>query len=209
MIKAMGKNGVILAIAALAATGLVAVTNQLTADTIAQQQKAHLLKQLNQVIPESSHDNALSESCRLVSSPLLGSDESKPLYVASKGGNVTGMAVEAVAPDGYNGAIRILVAIDSGNRTTGVRVLNHNETPGLGDKIDTKVSDWILRFTGKNIESKDDPHWAVKKDGGQFDQFTGATITPRAVVKASRNAAWFMIENRQSILNQPLDCGAK
>ncbi|MFD2177312.1 electron transport complex subunit RsxG [Veronia pacifica] len=207
MIKAMGKNGAILALAGLAATALVAVTDSFTSEKIAQQEQVHLLQQLNQVLPETSHDNSLANSCTMVTDPLLGGNEARPLYIARKGDKVSGMAVEAIAPDGYSGAIKILVAVDDKDTVTGVRVLKHNETPGLGDKIEANVSDWIYRFTGKRVLNGEDPSWRVKKDGGQFDQFTGATITPRAVVKASRNAAWFMISNRDKIVKQPLNCG--
>ncbi|WP_281545682.1 electron transport complex subunit RsxG [Grimontia sp. SpTr1] len=208
MIRAMRNNGAILALAALLSTGLVAVTNTLTKDTIAEQQRIQLLRVLNQVIPEDMHDNALAKTCTLVTSPNLGTSEPMPIYIATKNGEPTAMAVEAIAPDGYNGAIKVLVGVDTNNTVLGVRVLSHNETPGLGDKIDLNVSDWVLSFNGKNIESEDDKRWAVYKDGGQFDQFTGATITPRAVVNAARNAAWYAMQNKDTIVRQPLNCGA-
>ncbi|CZF77793.1 Electron transport complex protein RnfG [Grimontia celer] len=208
MIRAMRNNGAILALAALLSTGLVAVTNTLTKDTIAEQQRIQLLRVLNQVIPEDMHDNALAKTCTLVTSPNLGTNEPVPIYIATKNGEPTAMAVEAIAPDGYNGAIKVLVGVDTNNTVLGVRVLSHNETPGLGDKIDLNVSDWVLSFNGKNIESEDDKRWAVYKDGGQFDQFTGATITPRAVVSAARNAAWYALQNKDTIVRQPLNCGA-
>ncbi|USH01600.1 electron transport complex subunit RsxG [Grimontia kaedaensis] len=208
MIRAMRNNGAILALAALLSTGLVAVTNTLTKDTIAEQQRMQLLRVLNQVIPEEMHDNALAKTCTLVTSPNLGTREPMPIYIATKNGEPTAMAVEAIAPDGYNGAIKVLVGVNTNNTVLGVRVLSHNETPGLGDKIDLNVSDWVLSFDGKNIESEDDKRWAVYKDGGQFDQFTGATITPRAVVSAARNAAWYVMQNKDIIVRQPLNCGA-
>lgn len=209
MIRAMRNNGVILALAALLSTGLVAVTNTLTKDTIAEQQRLQLLKVLNQVIPEELHDNPLAKTCTLVTSPSLGTNEPMPVYIARKNGEPTAMAIEAIAPDGYNGAIKILIGVDTQNTVLGVRVLNHNETPGLGDKIDLNVSDWVLSFTGKRIESEEDKRWAVYKDGGQFDQFTGATITPRAVVNAARQAAWYAMQNKDTIIRQPQNCGAE
>lgn len=207
MIRAMRKNGAILALAALLSTGLVAVTNLMTKDTIAEQQRLQLLRVLNQVIPESMHDNPLAKTCTLVSDPALGVDGPMPVYIAQKDGKVTALAVEAVAPDGYNGAIKILVGIDTNNKVLGVRTLSHNETPGLGDKIDLNVSDWVLSFSGKQIEGENDKRWAVYKDGGQFDQFTGATITPRAVVSAARKAGWYTMQNWESIARQPQNCG--
>lgn len=209
MIRAMRKNGAILALAALLSTGLVAITDSLTKETIAEQQRIQLLKVLNQVVPESLHDNEMATSCTLVTSPSLGTPEPMPVYIATKEGEPTAMAVEAIAPDGYNGAIKVLVGVDTNNTVLGVRVLSHNETPGLGDKIDLNVSDWVLSFSGKTLESKDDKRWAVYKDGGQFDQFTGATITPRAVVNAARKAAWYAMQNKDTIVRQPKNCGGE
>ncbi|WP_394212736.1 electron transport complex subunit RsxG [Enterovibrio calviensis] len=207
MIRAMRNNGAILALAALLSTGLVAITNTLTKDTIAEQERLQLLQVLNQVIPKDLHDNALARQCTLVTSPALGTDAPMPVYVATKDGQPTALAIEAIAPDGYNGAIKVLVGIDTNNTVLGVRVLKHAETPGLGDKIDLNVSDWVLSFSDKPLEGADDKRWAVYKDGGQFDQFTGATITPRAVVNAARKAAWYAMQNIDTIARQPLDCG--
>ncbi|MEZ9522969.1 electron transport complex subunit RsxG [Enterovibrio norvegicus] len=207
MIRAMRNNGAILAIAALLSTGLVAITHSLTEDTIAEQQRLQLLEVLNQVIPADIHDNPLAKTCTLVTSQDLGTDAPMPVYLASKNGEPTAMAIEAIAPDGYNGAIKVLVGVDTNNTVLGVRVLQHNETPGLGDKIDLNVSDWVLSFSGKTLESADDKRWAVFKDGGQFDQFTGATITPRAVVSAARKAAWYVSQHQEQIIRQPRDCG--
>ncbi|MDD1794320.1 electron transport complex subunit RsxG [Enterovibrio makurazakiensis] len=207
MIRAMRNNGAILALAALLSTGLVAVTNTLTKDTIAEQERIQLLQVLNQVIPKGLHDNALAKQCTLVQDTRLGTDAPMPVYIATKEGKTTALAIEAIAPDGYNGAIKVLVGIDTNNTVLGVRVLKHAETPGLGDKIDLNVSDWILSLSDKSVESADDKRWAVYKDGGQFDQFTGATITPRAVVSAARNAAWYAMQNIDTITRQPLNCG--
>ncbi|WP_434359644.1 electron transport complex subunit RsxG [Parasalinivibrio latis] len=208
MIAAMRKNGLVLAVFALLATGLVAITNKLTEHKIAEQAELQLLGQLNQVIPTSMHDNDLYKSCTLVTAPnALGTDQPMPLYVATKGSKPTAMAIEAIAPNGYNGAIKVLVAADMNGKVTGARVLQHNETPGLGDKIDIRVTDWITHFAGKTIDSGNDKRWAVQKDGGQFDQFTGATITPRAVVGAVRDAAWYLHENKDTLTKQPFNCG--
>ncbi|HBQ6636558.1 electron transport complex subunit RsxG, partial [Klebsiella pneumoniae] len=95
------------------------------------------------------------------------------------------------APDGYSGAIQLLVAADFSGTVLGTRVTEHHETPGLGDKIELRLSDWITHFAGKVIHGQGDSHWAVKKDGGDFDQFTGATITPRAVVNAVKRAGLY------------------
>ncbi|WED20908.1 electron transport complex subunit RsxG [Vibrio sp. JC009] len=209
MLTAIRKNGTTLALFACASTGLVAVTNYLTADKIAEQERKQLITQLNQVIPHELHDNALHQECTLVRSDLLGTAESMPVYIAKINGQPSGAAVEAIAPDGYNGSIKIIVGMDINGTVTGSRVLAHNETPGLGDKIDIRVTDWILGFNGKTVTAENRDDWKVKKDGGQFDQFTGATITPRAVVKAVKNSVTFYKQNQSTLFSQPLNCGEK
>ncbi|KMV30323.1 electron transport complex subunit RsxG [Photobacterium swingsii] len=207
MIHAMKKNGGVLAIFALLATALVAVTNLLTQDRILEQQQKELLKVLNQVIPAESHDNELYKSCTLITNEqYLGTQAPMPAYLASKGGEPSGVAIEAIAPDGYNGAIKLIVGLDPTGVVTGVRILSHQETPGLGDKIEMRISHWIESFTGKKLAGENDPAWAVRKDGGEFDQFTGATITPRAVVKAVKNVSLYYTRHQQALLNQPLNC---
>lgn len=117
-------------------------------------------------------------------------------------------AVESSAPDGYSGAIHLLIGTDFHGKVLGVRVTEHHETPGLGDKIDLRVSDWITRFTGRTVQGVDDRQWAVKKDGGDYDQFTGATITPRAVVNATKRTALFMQTIPARLTTLP-NCGAE
>ncbi|EPW5502031.1 electron transport complex subunit RsxG [Vibrio vulnificus] len=207
MLNAIRKNGLTLAIFACATTGLVAMTQYLTKDQITLQEQKQLSSVLNQVIPQSAHDNLLFESCTLVSDSALGSDKAMPAYIATRNGQATAIAIESVAPDGYNGAIKIITGIDTSGTVLGTRVLSHQETPGLGDKIDLRVTDWITSFAGKQLNDGNYNSWKVRKDGGEFDQFTGATITPRAVVKAVRNTVEFVNTHREQILNQPLNCG--
>ncbi|WP_217520713.1 electron transport complex subunit RsxG [Vibrio metschnikovii] len=209
MFTAIRKNGLILAIFACASTGVVALTQYLTASQIKAQETAQLLSVLNQVIPPEWHDNQLSAACTLVSDPLLGSSQAMPVYLASLNGEHTALAIEAIAPDGYSGAIKIIVGIDQQGNILGTRVLSHQETPGLGDKIDLRISDWILSFTGRQVNDDNQRQWQVRKDGGQFDQFTGATITPRAVVKAVKQTVEYVNLHREQIVNQPLNCGGQ
>ncbi|AQM69411.1 Electron transport complex protein RnfG [Vibrio campbellii] len=206
MLTAIRKNGLTLAIFACATTGLVALTQYLTKDQIKLQEQKQLLSVLNQVIPEEMHDNNLVAACTMVSAPDLGTVRSMPAYIATKDGQTTAMAIESIAPDGYNGEIKIITGIDNEGKILGTRILSHQETPGLGDKIDLRVTDWILSFTGKQVTEGNWNSWRVRKDGGDFDQFTGATITPRAVVKAVRNTVNYVNKSRDEILNQPLDC---
>ncbi|MEZ8051739.1 electron transport complex subunit RsxG [Vibrio atlanticus] len=209
MLNAIKKNGLVLAIFACASTGLVAVTHYLTKDQIKQQEQAQLLSVLNQVIPHDLHDNELFSSCTLVQAEALGTEQAMPAYIAKINGEPSAIAIEAIAPDGYNGAIKVIVGMKIDGTILGTRVLSHQETPGLGDKIDLRVSDWIVSFTGKQVTDSNLDRWKVRKDGGDFDQFTGATITPRAVVKSVKQAVQYVNQNNQALLAQPLNCGGE
>ncbi|MGF1849621.1 electron transport complex subunit RsxG [Vibrio lentus] len=209
MLNAIKKNGLVLAIFACASTGLVAVTHYLTKDQIKQQEQAQLLSVLNQVIPHDLHDNELFSSCTLVQAEELGTEQVMPAYIAKLNGEPSAIAIEAIAPDGYNGAIKVIVGMKIDGTILGTRVLSHQETPGLGDKIDLRVSDWILSFAGKQVTDSNLDRWKVRKDGGDFDQFTGATITPRAVVKSVKQAVQYVNQNNQALLAQPLNCGGE
>jgi electron transport complex protein RnfG len=209
----MSKNGLILAVFALVTTGLIALTYFGTKDQITLQQQQKLLSILNAVIDKSSYDNAIQLDCALVTSAeLLGSDEPQHVYRATKQGQGVAAAIETTAPDGYSGKIHLVVGITSslaGSATvTGVRVLEHKETPGLGDKIDLRISNWVLDFDNQIYTADLAPNWAVKKDAGQFDQFTGATITPRAVVNAVKLSVEYYLANQATIFNAANACGA-
>ncbi|MGL5813363.1 electron transport complex subunit RsxG [Aeromonas sp.] len=204
MLKSMRKNGVTLALFALACTAMVVLTNELTKDRIAHQQQLDKLRILSALLPEGSYDNDLVASCKLVTSrEYLGSDQPMPLYSATLKGEPSGYALETIAPDGYSGAIRMVVGTDAKGAVSAVRVLAHKETPGLGDKIELKKSNWIDSFVGRTLNADNDATWAVKKDGGEFDAFTGATITPRAVVKAVKNLLRLQQEHPEILRDAP------
>ena len=190
MLKTLQKHGTILALFAAGTTGFTALVNQLTKSTIADQAAQQQKALFDQVIPDNLYDNDLQKSCFIVNAPQLGGGAHR-LYLARKGDTPVGVVMEATAPDGYSGAIQLLVGADFSGTVLGTRVTEHHETPGLGDKIELRLSDWILHFSGKAIQGENDASWAVKKDGGQFDQFTGATITPRAVVNAVKRAGLY------------------
>ncbi|WP_394202253.1 electron transport complex subunit RsxG [Shewanella waksmanii] len=203
----MLKNGALLALFAMLCTALVAGINQFTYDKIKQQEAQELLRVLHQIIPDNIHDNNLIEHCILIHNPeALGTDEPLPAYIASMQGEPVAIALETVAPDGYNGDIKIIIAIDTNQQVLGVRTLSHNETPGLGDKIELRKSDWVTGFNGLRVFEDNKSRWAVKKDGGDFDQFTGATITPRAYVKAVHKAVSFFNAEQQKLLTRPANC---
>lgn len=190
MLKTMRKHGVTLALFAAGSTGLTATIDQLTKNTIADQAAKQQNELFQQVIPADRYNNDLLQSCYLVTAPELGKGTHK-VYIARQGEQAVAAVMEATAPDGYSGAIQLLVGADFSGTVLGSRVTEHHETPGLGDKIELRISDWITHFAGKTIASESDATWAVKKDGGQFDQFTGATITPRAVVNAVKRAGLY------------------
>ncbi|WP_055438514.1 electron transport complex subunit RsxG [Pseudidiomarina woesei] len=207
MLKSMQRNGLILAGFAVIATFLVVMTSLLTEDEIERQQQQELLRVLNQIIPASKHDNDLYDSCTLISHPDLGV-QPRRVYRALVDGQPTAAAMEVTAPNGYSGAIHLLVAMNVDGSVAGVRTLQHQETPGLGDKIELRKNNWILSFNGHRVNGTDDNRWAVKRDGGMFDQFTGATITPRAVVQAVKRAALVFNNQQQAWFNAPANCQA-
>ncbi len=205
MLKTMQKHGVTLAVFAALATGLTAVVNELTKPTIDRQAALQQKALFDEVLPADLYDNDIQQSCSVVSDPQLGAGD-RHIYVARKAGRPVAVVMEVTAPDGYSGAIQLLVGADFHGKVLGTRVTEHHETPGLGDKIELRLSDWITHFSGKTLAGASDASWAVKKDGGQFDQFTGATITPRAVVNAVKRAGLFA-ESLPPQLDQFPSCG--
>ena len=174
---------------AVSGAALVGLTFIQTADDIKHNEELTLLKKLNNLIPSEAYDNdLLLDTITINAETLLGTQEDTRAYRARKGRQNVAVVLSSVAPGGYNGPINLLVGIYADGKLAGVRVVKHRETPGLGDAVELSHSDWILDFAGKSLKQPDDRHWKVKRDGGVFDQFTGATITPRAVVKAVHNA---------------------
>jgi len=196
-------SAVFLFLFAVIGSGLVAFTHDNTAERIAENQRRALLRSLNELIPKDQYDNDVYADILYVhDSELLGTDEAVPVYRARKGGWPVAVVLAPVAPDGYNGNIRLLVAVRLDGTLAGVRVLAHRETPGLGDNIEADRSDWIRGFTGKSLTNPKQDRWKVKRDGGAFDQFTGATITPRAVVKAVKNTLLYFRANGDKLFEQ-------
>lgn len=198
-VKITSRYGILLGFIALLCTAISAGIYFLTKDkidaVIAAQQRELLL----QVIPQDYFNNNLLESA------VIPQDKNfvdiQKIYFAKKDGNISAYAYETTAPDGYSGDIRLLVGLDPKGEVLGVRVIEHHETPGLGDKIERRISNWILGFTNQSINEHNLSEWAVKKDGGKFDQFSGATITPRAVVNQTKRSALIMLNN-QALLQQ-------
>ena len=163
------------------------------------------MKLISEVLPRSAYDNdLLKDTLEIQPSADLGLDEKSTVYRARKTGQASAVVLEAVAPDGYSGKIRLLIAINLDGTLAGVRVTQHKETPGLGDYIEpkkdkNKARPWITQFNGLSLDSVSDREWKVKKDGGRFDSVVGATVTPRAVIKAVRKATRYVAENREQL----------
>jgi len=176
--------------------GLLLLVAQFTQPKIQQAEQQTLLNTFQEIVPASEYDNDPLKDTKTIHDPkllqLLGQKQPITLYRLRKQNKPVAVIFPITAPDGYSGDIHILIGVYADGRIAGVRVLEHRETPGLGDKIELKKSPWILSFNDKKLTPNNASQWAVKKDGGEFDQFTGATITPRAVVKAVKHALIFV-----------------
>jgi electron transport complex protein RnfG len=197
--KNMLIGALILGLFAVAGTGLVALTYEGTAERIAENERQALLRSLHQIIRPTEHDNDLYHDHITVSDPLLGTSAPVNIYRARQGGQPVAVVIASIAPDGYGGGIKLLVGIRYDGTLAGVRVISHKETPGLGDAIEAERSDWILGFSGRSLSEPAASKWKVKKDGGVFDQFSGATITPRAVVQAVYNTLRYYEKHREAL----------
>ena len=184
LVHEVSKPTLLLAGFAVAGTLLLAGVHNLTAKQIAESERLGLLKRINTLVEASRYDNNPLEDKISLPPAELNSSEPVLVYRLRKQNQPVAAIFTATTPDGYSGNIRLVVGINADQTLAGVRVLTHKETPGLGDWIDAEKSDWILGFAGKSLQNPKDTGWAVKKEGGEFDQFTGATITPRAVVVA-------------------------
>jgi len=190
----------VLAAAAIAAFVLVSVVHDRAEPRIEASRRAQQLAQLTAVLGDLAYDNdPLADTLLLRDPELLGTDQPLVAHRVRRAGTTVAVLLNAVAPDGYAGPIRLLVAVDGAGRVLGVRVLEHRETPGLGDVIEERRSDWIHGFDGRSLGDPPPDRWAVRRDGGDFDQFTGATVTPRAVVGAVRKALVYVERHRDEL----------
>ena len=187
--QSIGRNSVLLALFAVMTTLLIAGTYLATRERIVEEQRRAEEKALLEIVPREAHDNAmLDDTLPVGRADGLGLREDKHIYLARRGDEVVTAIIPVTAADGYSGDIDLIVGVGRDGTVAGVRVLQHRETPGLGDQVDLKKSDWVLGFNGRSLQNPELSGWAVKKDRGVFDQFTGTTITPRAVVAATLRA---------------------
>lgn len=182
------KTGLTLAMIAAICTALVALTFQATRERIAANEKALLEQSLQPALAGTFYDSGVSES-RLVLPPPHGLPGNDPavIYRVFAGSEPVAALFAVTARDGFSGPIRILIGIGVDGTITGVRILQHRETPGLGDKIESARSDWVFQFDGRSMGDPIATGWAIEVDGGEFDQLTGASVTPRAIIKAIRD----------------------
>jgi len=198
------KPALTLAIIAAVLTALVVLVASFTRDRIASNEQAWIRQRLDALVPPATHDNdLLADSIAVTAPDLLGSSQPIKIYRARRAGAPVAAVLRPIAPDGYRGPIELLVAIGQDGRLIGVQVIRHQETPGLGDAFESRDVHWLDRFRGRSLADPPPPRWTVRRDGGDFDAFTGATITPRAIVKAVRNSLEYYQRNSQRIFDQP------
>jgi electron transport complex protein RnfG len=199
------RTAVILFLFVVVFTGLLSAAYLWTLPTIEAAAAGEKMKLIDEVLPRGSYDNdPLKDAISLAANAALGQDEASTVYRARLAGQPGALVLEAVAPDGYAGKIRLLIALGADGALLGVRVTQHKETPGLGDYIEpkkdkNKARPWITQFDGLNPTASSEKEWKVKKDGGRFDSVAGATVTPRAVIKAVRQAALYVETNREQL----------
>ena len=199
MLRAAG----LLSLFVVVSVTLLVLVNAFTQPKIQDAQKQALLNTINQVMPQERYNNDLiNDRIQVHNRDYLGSDQALSIYRARLNNQPAGLVIETIAPNGYSGDIRLLVGVLANGQISGVRVLEHRETPGLGDKIELRKDDWILSFNGRQLTEQNRNSWAVKRDRGEFDQFTGATITPRAVVGAVKRTLEFVQQQGDALYEQ-------
>lgn len=198
------RSALALGLVVIIGTTLLAGVDRLTRERIADQEQRVVLEQLQQLLAADQYDNALHRDIfEFSNESAFPQGQTVTAYRGRKQGQPVAVILRFAAPDGYNGRINLLVGINTQGQLTGVRVTSHKETPGLGDGIEVERSDWILAFDGKSLQQPSAEKWAVRRDGGAFDQMTGATITPRAVVNAVQRALQYFAAHQPELFEMP------
>lgn len=198
------RAALILGVATASAVGIVALVHDRALPRIEASQRAERLQRLTGLLGDVAFDNdPLTDVAVVRDAEYLGTADPQMVHRVRRGGEPVAVLINAVAPDGYAGALRLLVAVDAQGRLLGVRVQEHRETPGLGDFVDERRSDWIRQFDGRALGDPPTARWQVRKDGGDFDQYTGATVTSRAVTQAVRGALAYFARHRAELLGPP------
>lgn len=210
MLPAISRNALLLSAFAIVCTGAIAFISVVTQPIILEQQQIALQKNINELINPDRYDNNIINTCfTVVDEDLLGDKTPKQVFIAIKDEQPVAALIQTNTFKGYSGEITLLVGIYKDGKIAGVRINSHTETPGLGDKIQTNKSDWIFSFNGKDYKETESEKWEVKKNGGEFDAFTGATITPRAVVNAVKDTLIYFEKNKDQLFDTPPNCGDK
>jgi electron transport complex protein RnfG len=194
-----------LGLVALVGTTLLTGVDRLTAERIAEQERRVVLEQLGQIIPDQYDNSLLEDKITLMDEYFFPKEQQVTVWRARNQGKPMAAILKFDAVNGYNGNITLLAGINMDGSLRGVRVISHKETPGLGDAIEIEKSDWVNGFTGRSLADPASEKWKVKREGGEFDQFTGATITPRAVVDAVRLALEFFAGNQELLFETPTE----
>ena len=203
--KMATRTAIILFLFTIGFTAVLAGIFGLTKPAIDASAMAKKMRSIGEVLPAGSYDNdLLKDTLELPATPALGLDDVSTVYRGRQAGQPAALVLEAVATDGYSGKIRLLVGVQADGTLTGVRVTEHRETPGLGDYIDPKKDKnkehpWITQFEGRSLDNLPERDWKVKKDGGRFDSIAGATISPRAVVKAVHKTLNYVAEHHDEL----------
>jgi electron transport complex protein RnfG len=197
-------GAVAIVVLAIAAAIALSVIDRATQSRVERNAQEWLIERLDILVPPTSRDNdVLTDKVIAVAPDLLGISRPVDIYRARKAGEPVAAILHTIAPDGYRGPIELLVAIDASGKLIGVQVVRHRETPGLGDAFENRDRDWLPKFRGRSLDDPPQQRWAVQADGGDFDAFTGATITPRAIVKAVRRSLEFYRAKDDTIFKAP------
>ena len=200
LLDSIRRSGLGIGLFAILSAGIIAITQVNTKAQISANQAEAAARALFEIYPSSIDPELYQHQLQLFSADRLGHSAQQVAYQAIEAGQVSGVILPVRTSEGYSGDIDLLVGVNRDGSVGGARVVTHRETPGLGDNIELAKSDWILSFNGRSRDGSDDPRWAVRKDGGEFDQFTGATITPRAIVDATAAALDYFEANRALLL---------
>ena len=203
--ESIGRNSLLLGFFAILSTAIIAGTYLGSKETIRENIRMAEERALLEIVPRFRHNNSMLEDAHGINdSEMLGLRAEKKYYIARQNGDPVAVIFPATAREGYTGDIDMIIGINVDGTIAGVRVLSHRETPGLGDAIDLKKSQWINSFINKSLLNPTVDLWKVKKDKGVFDQFTGATITPRAVTKIVLQTLQYFNQHQHDILKQPI-----
>jgi len=203
--QSVWKSGVTLAVIAAFCTAIVALTWQLTAERIETNKKEWLERSLQPALAGLFFDSPVTESMITMPPPHeLPGSEAAIIYRVYAGVEPVAALFVVSAKNGYAGPIRLLIGIAMDGTVTGVRVLEHRETPGLGDRIETTKSDWVLQFDGHSLRNPEPARWAIRGDGGDFDQLTGASVSPRAIINAIKETLAYFDANRAAVFATPV-----